>query len=66
MNGSEVNAEQAARRSFPMSFRKEVLNWHYSRLPPSVNATAKQFHVDRKTVKRWLKEYSKITVMSEG
>jgi hypothetical protein len=37
---------QATRRHFPMSFRKEVLNFHFSRLPPSVHATAKQFNID--------------------
>jgi transposase-like protein len=57
---------QATRRRFPMSFRKEVLNFHFSRLPPSVHATAKQFNIERKTVKGWMKKYSSITVMSEG
>jgi transposase-like protein len=71
MNEDTVQDDQQqqasnARRRFPMSFRKEVLNYHFSRLPPSVHATAKQFNLDRKTVKGWIKKYSSITVMAEG
>lgn len=62
----DAQQEQATRRRFPMSFRKEVLNFHFSRRPPSVHATAKQFGIERKTVKGWMKKYSNITVMSES
>jgi transposase-like protein len=58
--------QNKTRNQYSNKFKQDVINWHTSRAIVSVNATAKQFRLDRTTVKLWLKQSASIAILVKG